>query len=271
MRIALWNTLPAEFFAAGLRHAPAGRWTVRQETPEACVGRLLDGDADVALVPSLVVFSHPAVFDVLPVAAFSSWKYPFARIVLRKGLGEVASVAVGGGDPQAALLARIVLKEHYGLDPAFAPHDGATPDALLAGGHDAALVTGPAVPTLTTPHATLDLGQEWFELVNYPMVWGLFCARRDEAQPPMVDGLREAVKAIEARRDVFMQAREMPPALHAFFADDLRVRFDDLATASLTEFRQFLYYYHVTDEIPELPLFAEPEDFSDDDDDAPLL
>ena len=48
-------------------------------------------------------------------------------------------------------------------------------------------------------------------------------------------------------------------------------RLDDLAVAGLTEFRDYLYYYNITDEIPELPLYELPEDWEDDEEPGPFL
>jgi len=91
-------------------------------------------------------------------------------------------------------------------------------------------------------------------------VWGLFATRRDEATPRAVHMLRALIEAAEMHRPIWLQAHDMSPDVHAYFADDLRLRLDDLATASLTEFRQFLLYYGVTEDVPELPLYVLPED-----------
>ena len=74
-----------------------------------------------------------------------------------------------------------------------------------------------------------------------------------------------------AEQQQSLQAREMPPALHTFYTEGLRLRLDDLATASLTEFRQYLYYYNVTEDLPELPLYELPDDWEDDPKETPLL
>ncbi len=268
MRLAVWDTPPAAFLVSGL-DAGAVKAPVSLERHDAhtCTRLLESGRVDVALLPSLVVLSHADAFDVLPGAALSTWKCPYARLVLRRGLERVETVAFDPMHAQEALVARIILKEHYGCAPDFAAVEAA---ALEQGDHDAFLVSGPQALTLQTEHLALDLGEEWYELVNYPMVWGLFAARRDEATPALLEALLEVTRAAEQQRPVWTQAREMTPEAHAFFSDDLRLRFDDLATASLTELRQYLYFYHVTEEIPDLPLFLLPDD-QDDDEPTPLL
>ena len=256
MKLALWNTPSMALFAAGAEAVPG--LSVVQTTPQDAMAMLLDGTADVALVPSLLVFSHADVFSVLPGAAFSTWKAPYARLVLPDGLERAERVVYAPEHAQEALLARIVLHEHYGLKPSFEAIEEEE-----AAGEAARLVVGAEAATWQSQHLTLNLAQEWYELANYPMVWGLFVARRDEAVPAFVEAVVALAEAAEAKRPLWLQAREMPPELHAFYAEDLRVRFDDLATASLTEFRQYLYYYHVTEDLPELPLYELPDDGED--------
>lgn len=270
MHLALWDTPSADLFAAGFASSEAG-WVVERHDPQTCTELLQRGLVDVALLPTLVLLSHPDLFDALPGAAFSSWKYPFVQLVLPQGMQQVDTVAFSTAHSQEALIARIILKEHYSMTPAFTSAEKSTPVDQLAAARDGVLLAGPNVPAFQTEHLALDLGQEWFELSNYPMVWGLFAARKDEATHEMVEALIEGVENAELQRSVFVRSREMTPTLHAFFADDLRVRFDDLAIASLTEFRQYLYYYHVTEEIPDLPLYLLPDDGLADDDDAPLI
>ena len=218
-----------------------------------------------------MVLSNTDVFDVLPGVALSTWKYPYAQLVLRRGMERIESVAYERPYTQEALVARIILREHYNKNPAFVSLDGATPEVLLHAEQDASLVVGPHAPMLQTEHVALNLGQEWFELVNYPMVWGLFATLKDTAAPVMVEVLMHAIRGAEQQRSVWVQAREMPPALHTFYREDLRLRLDDLAMAGLTEFRDYLYYYNITEEIPELPLYELPEDWEDDEEPELLL
>lgn len=261
MRLAMWD-MPA---GALLQEALAASdqmpaIDLRLMKPRACVDQLMHQAVDVALVPSLVVFTNPEALDVLPTGAFSTWRYPYARIRLRHGLEQIQTMAFDPEDAQEALIARIILREHYRKEPEFIPYEEASSETLLEAPEDASLLVGSDVSTLQANGIMLNLGEEWFELANYPMVWGLFATRRDEATPRAVHMLRALIEAAEMHRPIWLQAHDMSPDVHAYFADDLRLRLDDLATASLTEFRQFLLYYGVTEDVPELPLYVLPED-----------
>jgi predicted solute-binding protein len=272
MRLAIWDMLAGALLhdtLAASRDAPPV--DLRLLSPKACTEQLMQGQVDVALLPSLVVFTNPEAVDVLPTGAFSTWRYPYARIRLRQGLEQIQSMAFNPEDAQEALIARIIMREHYRKEPEFIPYEGATPETLLEASEDASLLVGGDVSMIHTEAITLNLGEEWFELVNYPMVWGLFATRRDEATPRAVNLLHALIEAAEVHRPVWLKAHDMTPEMHAYVADDLRLRLDDLATASLTEFRNYLHYYGVTDDIPEFPLYVLTDQGDDAEDDGPRL
>ena len=263
MTLAIWDTSPAAFavsgFTSGAVRSPFDR--IVQRRPEVCAALLIGGEVDAALLPTVMVLQGAEGFDVVPGAALSTWKYPFARLVLKEGLrGPIRSVACDARALQERYVTRIVLREHYGADPEMRPHPEPTSEALLAAEADAALLTGHSAPVLHPEGLALDLGQEWFEMANYPMVWGLFATRRGTAGPALVQAMLDNVEAAEAHRPTWIQAQEPPPALHEFYREDLRLRYDDLVTASLTEFRRYLFYYDILDEVPNLHFVEAPEE-----------
>ena len=277
MTLAIWNTSPAAFavsgFTSGAVRSPFDR--IVQRRPEVCAALLVSGEVDAALLPTVMVLQGAEGFDVVPGAALSTWKYPFARLVLKEGLrGPIRSVACDARALQERYVTRLVLREHYGADPEMRPQpEEPTTEALLAAEADAALLTGPSVPMLPAERLpsnglALDLGQEWFEMANYPMAWGLFATRRGTAGPALVQALLDNVEAAEAHRATWIQAQEPPPALHAFYRKDLRLRYDDLVTASLTEFRRYLFYYDILDEVPNLHFVEAPEEEEDEEEGA---
>ena len=268
MTILLPDTRPADLLALGLERSGAD---VERLPEHELASRLLGGDADAALLPALAVLRAVDDLAVLPAVALSAWDYPYARLLLRADLGHtLKSVAFDPRHAQEVILTRAVLREHYGATPAFVPVEAATREAL--GTHDAVLTVGDAVPTLAHGPLSLDLGQEWYELSNYPFVFGLIATRHGEATVELLHLVRQAARLAEALRPAWLQAREMPPHLHSFYADSLRFRFDDLAMAGLTEFSELLFAQGVLDEIPTVPLATFPDDaFEEDEEDEPLL
>lgn len=251
----------------GLAHglARGARADVQRVPGHEVTRRLIAGTCDLALVPTLDVLRMADDLTVLPSVAVSSWSYPYARLLLRGDLGApIRSVAFEPAAQQEVVLTRLVLREHYGATPTFTPVPEATADLLAA--HDAVLVTGASAPDVAAPGLALDLGQEVFELTQYPMVWGLFATRAGEATPEMLRALKRAAREAEAAQGTQARAHADDPSVEEFYGDDLRVRYDDLATASLTEITDLLYQQAVLDDAPEIPLARFPDEDIDEDD-----
>ena len=255
MHLALWDCPPSECLLAASGR-PETTLEVERHDARTCARLLREQQVDVALLPSMVALSGRDDLDVLPGSALSTWAYPFARLVLRREIGNVKSVAFAPWCVQEALIARIMLREHYGQNPAMVPIRGATAADLLRAEEDASLIVGAEAPP--TDRAVLDLGQEWFELAQYPMVWGLFVSLKEAASPTMVEAILTLAKEAEEIAYVWGQDRERDEDVRRFYAESLRLRLDDLAMASLTKFGEYLYYYNVTDELPVAPLYVPP-------------
>ena len=274
-KLAVWDAPAAEFFLAGITSGAAALpLEVERGTPRSCEEMLRTGAVDIALLPTVRALQMNEDYDVLSAVALVSWQYPYARLVLKNGLrGRIRTVASHPDDVQEAFLSKVILKEHYDMEPDFVAAEG-TPREVLAGDEDAALLVGNDVPTIRTEGLSLDLGQEWYELANYPMVWGLFAVRKGAGTGAMIETLRRAAEAAEEQRGVWTQAREMPEEVHSFFREALRLRLGRLAFASLTELEQFLFYYDLADDVPEVP-FVYVEDEEDEDggreDDSEIL
>jgi predicted solute-binding protein len=236
LHIALWDLPDLRDFAAGLDGRPFG-WdlTISFTSREECESLLRTGRVDVAMIATVEALTQEEAFAILPGVALSSWMSPNARIRLEAGLAAPPEqIAFAPEFSQEALMARIVLREHYAMEPAFAP-DGA-PEVQRS-----SVIVGSDVPPAS--ETVLDLGQEWSELTNYPMVWGVFSVRPGEAKRSMVDLLLDAV-------EVWERSREETSEIEQMLSAEPRFRLDDIATASLTEFCDLLYFYKVASEIP---------------------
>jgi len=262
MDLATWNYPPAEFMVAGFTSGAVDNpFRITRHRPEVCAARFVEEEVDVGLLPTMLALQASDAIDVLPSVALISWRYPYARLAWSGGLHDFPeTIAYDRRVAQERVIARIVLQEHYQVDPTFVPYDGVSPANLLDVGEDAALLAGPNVPSLQTDAFEMDLGQEWYELTNYPMVWGLYVTKRGRSTDEMIEALIDSARAAEDNRDVWIQAQETSASLNTFYQEDLRTGLDRLAIASLTEFRQYLFYYDVTEDIPDLPLVSLDED-----------
>lgn len=261
MRLTIWDHPAAAFLMTGLDASPYAATTELRSVPaQSAIDELLTGRTDVALVHTLEALEHADEVDVLPAVALSAWKYPFARLILRKGLAEPSAIiARADGFDQENTLARIILKEHYGMTPEFVSVDD--DDASI----DRIVVSTDLEGT--SDSLVLDLGQEWSELTGYPMIWGVFATRKGEVDDGLIHHIRGIVQTSEDRMSLWLSSQDLTPAMHDFYSEQMRLHLDDLAIAGLTELRQFLFYYGVFDEVRELPVvfLTQNEDGEEDD------
>lgn len=270
MDLAIWNYPPAEFLVSGFTSGAVDNpFDIRRYRPEECAALLVEDEVDVALLPTMMALQASKAIDVIPSVGLISWAYPYARLVWGGGLHDFPeTVAYDRRAAQERVVSRIVLQEHYGVDVEFVPYEDRAPKELLEVEEDASLLAGPNVPSLRTESFDMDIGREWYELANYPMVWGLFVTKRDRASDEMIESLIDSGQAAEDNRDVWVQAQETSAPLNEFYREDLRTGIDKLAIASLTEFRKYLFYYDVTEDVPDLPFVYLDEEEEEEDDDA---
>jgi chorismate dehydratase len=150
--------------------------------PTGLTRMLLEGDIDLAPIPSIDYARHADRLRVLPRLCVSSeGAVDSIQLVTRLPFGQIRSVAVTPDSATSVVLVRILLPSAeivpLGLDA----------DARLLIG-DAALRSAFEDPT---PH--FDLGRLWLERTGLPMVFAVWAATE-----PLVDGLIELEHSLVA-------------------------------------------------------------------------
>lgn len=245
MRFAVWPVAPARALGAALHEAgPVS--DVVEVAPFEAAAALREGRVDLALVPTLDVLRDPDAFAVAPGVGLVGERCPTVRLVVAGALDAVATVAFDPRYGQEVLLAQLLLREHYGASPTFAPFDPSSSLAERLAGHDAALV--PVDLPVGTGHVVLDLGQEWTDLTLRPFVWGLVAARADALDAGSAAALAEAAAAAPPADVTDEEARHY------------QITLDGYAHAGLDELVNHLYYHRVLADLPALPFVEPPEE-----------
>ena len=251
MRLAVPDLDVAQALAHAWREgtAPVDGWEV---VPLAEAERALRaGLVDLAFLPTLTVLRDPEAFSVVPGVALVGRAVPPVRLRLQGPLDRIRRVGIDPRQAQAALLAQVVLKEHYDAEPQFVP---LRPDAPVPDDLDALLLAADA-PEPADGALELDLGQEWFELTTRPMVWALLAARVGEVEPGEARRLAEAAAA---HRPASTPGIE-PPA---------DVTLGAYAHAGLDALVHYLFYAGALPDLPEVPFVVLPADDADAEDDS---
>jgi predicted solute-binding protein len=98
----------------------------------------------------------------------------FSRVPWQK----VRILAADASSRTSVQLARVILRERYGVEPQITAHKPALDEMLKHA--DSALIIGDPALRLDPDHAPyqwLDLGQEWFNLTRLPMVFAVWAGK----------------------------------------------------------------------------------------------
>ena len=194
MTLAVWSGAASAALADALVASGVVTEVVVVEPHEART--LLDeGGADLVLLPTLDVLLAPDDLAVVPGVALAGERSDRRALVLDAPLDAIATVAFDPRDRQEALLAQLLLREHYGNKPTFALGAPGRPLAEWLENADAALVPLDVARDAEAAGAVvLDLGQEFVDLTIRPMPWGLVAARAGLLPPTQAAALADAAR-----------------------------------------------------------------------------
>jgi len=239
VRIALWNIDP---FSGSKSLLEGIGWGVQHASPSDCGRMLLEGEVDVALVPSIEVLRHTDAFMVLPDVAFASRRgFPLVGLALSKQMSEIRSIVCTADTEPFFGIASMILREQY---------EQAT-SLVRAGQADAALLLG-AEATAVDDASKLDLGQEWFEMTGTPLSWGFFAARPGTTPNRALRDLQEALVGLIRGAGLDAATDAADPDQHSTY----RAQFDPEVADGVDELAHYLFYMGILDDIPALRLMA---------------
>ncbi len=179
--------------------------------PSRLADALAAGKLDVATIPSIEYARQPGCTIVSDACIACDGPVRSVKLFGRVPVEDIQTLALDEGSRTSAALARVLLKERFGVSPNIRslPLD-ATLEETPA---DAVLMIGDRamMPVSGTFEFIWDLGEEWYRWTGMPFVFSLWVAR------PGVD-LRCAEKSFAAARDAGLKrlpeiARREAPAV----------------------------------------------------------
>lgn len=175
--------------------------------PSHICGMLESGDVDIGLV-SLIDYANSKVpFRIIPVGMIGSdGPTHTVRIFSTKPINEVSEVWTDRESHTSVALARLVLREKYGIEPELHGFDAREripvespvsdmdwPDTMLLIGDKVVTESPPAV---RYPHQ-IDLGEAWKDITGLPFVYAAWMCRAEDAESPRI---RTAVSLLDRQR-----------------------------------------------------------------------
>ena len=170
------------------------RFEIVTDYPSRLADALAAGQLDVAMIPSIEYSRNPDFSIISDACIACDGPVRSVKLYGRVPVEDVHSLALDEGSRASAVLARILLKERFGVTPRLLPLKiGA---ALSDTSADAVLLIGDRgmTPASGAFEFVWDLGEEWSRWMGLPFVFSLWVAR------PGVD-LRGVAQILAAARD----------------------------------------------------------------------
>jgi chorismate dehydratase len=167
--------------------------------PSKCAQALLDGTADIGIIPSITFVTIPGLAILPDVAIASKNKVRSILLVLNKPIEQVRTVALDTSSRTSVCLTKILLSKFFpGPQRAYVGMEPNVEQMLAT--CDAGLVIGdPALQVDRSKYKAMDLAEEWKRLTGKPFVFAFWAVR--------MAALSEWPKKYELA-DVFCQSRD---------------------------------------------------------------
>jgi chorismate dehydratase len=173
--VSYLNTVPLVW---GMLHGPQREQVeLSFSIPSLCAEQVEQGAVDIGLVPVAEIARQQ--LEIIPghgIACCGAVRsiLLFARVPWTK----IRSLSADLSSRTSSQLARVILRERYGAEPAFLPCEPVLEKMLFEA--DAALIIGDPALRLRPrelPFEFLDLGAEWFTLTGLPMVFAAWAGK----------------------------------------------------------------------------------------------
>jgi chorismate dehydratase len=160
--------------------------------PSALASMLREGEISAGLVSVAACFSNPDL-RIMPDISISCIGPAYSVKLFYKGrLESIRRVALDVSSLTSVLLARVILRERYNLQPEFIDMPPVLPRMLDE--CDAAVVIGDAAMQISANWGgdSIDLGEEWHNLTGLPFVFAVWAVNPALTEPRLADILHRA-------------------------------------------------------------------------------
>lgn len=236
--------------------------------PSLCAKALLEGTADIGIIPSITYATIPGLAILPDVAIASKNQVRSILLVHKKPIEEVRTIALDTSSRTSVNLTKILLTKFF-PGPNRGYRDMAPdPDAMLKECDAGLLIGDPALLVDRTKYPALDLAEEWRRLTGKPFVfafWAIRMAAMSEACCPYDlgdifsnsrdNGLRPENLAVLCRN--WAPRLSLSEAhVHTYLTENIHYWLDSENTEGLELFYRYAHELNLIPEVPSLRLLG---------------
>lgn len=212
--------------------------------PSECADQLASGEADIGIVPS--VEAARLKLKILPGQCIASdGEVRSILLISKTPLDRIRTLAAHSSSRTSVALCRIILARRYGAEPAVTSQP-ANVDAMLAASDAALLIGDPALQfdPDRSPYLVTDLGREWAEMTELPMVFAVWAGRAKRVTPDLEEPFSASCRFGRSRLDEIAAQEGPPRGLSPSFAREYLARNvqHDLGPREMHGLERFLQY-----------------------------
>lgn len=252
MRVSAVSFLNAAPLTLALRkglHPP--NWEVAFDPPSRCAQRLLAGDADLGLVPSLALGRDRGLVMAAPLCIAAAGEVTSVLLFCGGEASELREVLLDPASRTSQALAKVLLEGAHGLAPHYEEREG-WPEALAR--HQGLLAIGDRAlcpPPRYAAYRRLDLAEEWVRHTGLPFVFAVWAGRgeavRREARPILMEAYAHGRgRLAEIAREASLELGLPALQLEEYLRHHLHYTFSDAEAKGLS-----LFLERATGEAPD--------------------
>ncbi len=236
-------------------------FALQKDVPSVCARRLLDGEVDLGIIPSIEYARAKGKLKIIPGLSIASRDYVRSvELFFKKDLRKIETIAMDTSSRTSAALLKILMQEKFEISPAYKPM---APDLdTMLQEADAALIIGDKALHYQVDYANkLDLAAEWNDLTGLPFVFAFWAGRGTEIDTHDIKAVQESYRLGAQNINAICQTfAKNQPYDTQFYADYLNQNiafdFSEEKQEGLMEFYRYAFYYGLIEFIPELNFYG---------------
>lgn len=158
--------------------------------PAQIADMLASGDLDVGLIPSIEYQRIPGLSVIPGLCVAATAEVRSVLLICDRPLEDVERVALDLNSRTSAALVKILLSQHFGVNPEFFSM-GPNLESMLEEAEAALIIGDPALEVDRARYRVYDLAADWRELTGKPFVFAIWAIRSDLKQSVHLESVFE--------------------------------------------------------------------------------
>lgn len=227
MKISIVSYLNSKPFIFGLEKKPLADWDVALDIPSECARKLIDGEADLGLIPVAALKAIPDYKIVSPYCIGAVGKVDSVKLYSEVPLDKIETVLLDYQSRTSVNLVQVLARDYWKISPKW---ENASPGyESQVSGSTAAVIIGDRTFSLNDKYKhEYDLAENWQQHTQLPFVFAVWASRKkisSELEETFTTALRHGLANID--EVVKLNAPHYPGVdIHSYLTRSISYRLD---------------------------------------------